>query len=129
MNELLAHAHMLNDFQKKLVTNLPSPLCNHVTLANINGKTLTLHTSSQAWASKLRFLTPELLNNAHTFCAPFKPKSIRIKVIPAEPEQNVARRKTEISDLSSKHIHNAANGISDPNLRAALLKLAQTNST
>ena len=42
----------LQIFQEKLKAKLPSPLCDHFILANIDKTTLTLHTDSPAWAAR-----------------------------------------------------------------------------
>lgn len=125
LSGLLQHASELNKIQENLKAKLPPTLRDHVILANVNNQTLTLHTDSQAWASKLRFVTAELLKDAQLYCSPYKPKSIRIKVVPIETVAEATTRSITLSENSAEHIRDVAESMAVPELRTALLKLSQ----
>lgn len=125
---LLQHASELRAFQEELKTKLPSPLCDHFILANISEDTLTLHTDSPAWAARLRFLTPDILNHARQLRRLHPPRTIRIKIVPPVSQPASLKRTINLSRKNAKLIRDTANSISDPVLRAALTRLSQNKS-
>lgn len=125
---LYRHVSDLRELQNKLKTKLPSPVCDHFILANINEDTLTLHTDSSAWAARLRFLTPDILSAARQLCRLPPPQTIRIKVVPPTIETTTIKRSINLSSKNAQLILETANTIADPVLRAALTRLAQSKS-
>jgi hypothetical protein len=118
----------LQIFQEKLKAKLPSPLCDHFILANIDKTTLTLHTDSPAWAARFRFITPDILSHAQKLCNPYSPKTIRIKVVPPVSSSKQKKRTVNLSSKNAKLILDTANSITDPVLRDALIRLSQHKS-
>ncbi|TPW16939.1 MAG: hypothetical protein FD130_852 [Halothiobacillaceae bacterium] len=61
LDPLFNHLHHLKATAKLLQSLLPEPYKSHTRLANFQDNILTLHTSSAAWATKLRYQTPALI--------------------------------------------------------------------
>jgi hypothetical protein len=125
---LCQRASELRVFQDKLKAKLSPPLCDHFILANIDDNTLTIHTDSSAWAARLRFKTPDILSHIQELCGANSPLTIRIKVAPPAHQNKTALRTIKLSNKNAQLIQDAANSITDPVLRGALLKLAQGKS-
>jgi len=58
---LLQHSQTLEQLDNRLQASLPIPLQQHCYIANLRNNTLVVHTDSSLWATRLRYLTPELL--------------------------------------------------------------------
>lgn len=58
---LLQHSQTLEQLDKWLQASLPIPLQQHCYIANLRNNTLVVHTDSSLWATRLRYLIPELL--------------------------------------------------------------------
>lgn len=58
---LLQHSQTLEQLDNWLQASLPIPLQPHCYIANLRNNTLVVHTDSSLWATRLRYLTPELL--------------------------------------------------------------------
>lgn len=58
---LWQHSQKLEQLDNWLHASLPIPLQQHCYIANLRNNTLVVHTDSSLWATRLRFLTPELL--------------------------------------------------------------------
>lgn len=58
---LLQHNQLLEQLDNWLQASLPIPLQQHCCIANLRNTTLVVHTDSSLWATRLRYLTPELL--------------------------------------------------------------------
>ena len=118
---------LLQAIQDKLQTTLPPPLSDNFIIANVSKDTLVLHTQSPAWAAKLRFNTPLILDSVKEFYDTVPPKSLRIKVVPDSPQQAQVqtKRKIGISKTNSQLIKSTAESIKDSSLRESLLKLSR----
>ena len=116
---------LLKTIQDKLQTTLPPPLSDNFIVANVSKDTLVLHTQSPAWASKLRFNTPLILECIKQFYDATPPKSLRIKVVPESPQHAPPTRKISISSGNAQLIKSTAESITDSRLREALLKLSR----
>jgi hypothetical protein len=122
---LQQHANAVRILQEKIKAKLPPPLSDHFIIANIDAKTLTLHTDNSAWAARLRFKTPDILSCVQKLHDQDCPQTIRIKVVPAEIHAAKPKRKLHLSNENAQLIRETANSITDPVLRDALIKLSQ----
>ena len=59
---LLQHSQTLEQLNYWLQASLPISLQPHCYIANLRNTTLVVHTDSSLWATRLRYLTPELLS-------------------------------------------------------------------
>ena len=127
MADICKHAEFLYAVNKKLKELLPLPIRDHCILANIGEYSATFHTQSSAWATRLRFSTPELLDILHRQLNLTQIKSVRIKVSLPEGEFRYAKRrpKLALTRKASRLLKSYAESISYAELRTALEKLSQ----
>ena len=105
---------------------LPKSIAPHCLAAVRNESNMTLFVDSSAWSSRLRYLTPELLKSLNNN----EPRidRIKIRVIPPTKKADDDRPKRHPKAPSreeAEHIKSAADYSDDPELSAALRRLAQ----
>jgi len=124
---LVTRTRQLSQLTHILRTLLEPNLAPHCYIGNIEKDRLTLLVDSAAWASKLRFCAQTLLaqiNDAHPGFSHIQ--RIRIKILnqPAktvEPEY----QKPKMNKANAKGLTTLANSVDDPDLQAALARLAK----
>ncbi len=111
-----------------LVQNLlPEPLNTHCRVLAVRDETLILATNSPVWAARLRFHAPLLVKQLYDR-GTVKLRTVRVRVRP--PEKALApppvRRQAALRPGKSgvAALQQAAQTISDPGLKTALLRLA-----
>jgi hypothetical protein len=96
----------------------------------VRGDTAVIATDSPAWLSKIRYLAPELLRILRAAPGLATLQHIQFKVIPAaaaHPAPLPPHRPT-LSRQGADILRSTASGIEDPQLSAALRRLAQRAS-
>ncbi len=123
---LLQQAQRLQEFTQTLAEILPPSVGEHCRVGSVASDTVILVTDSPAWSTRLRFYTPEILAHFRQRLG-LELRSVRIRVhspeAPREAPHPVSRRLI-LSPHSAEIIKQTALGISDPDLRQALLRLA-----
>ena len=124
LSQILDHIENINRLQAKLSNYLEAPLNQHVVVADYRQQTLVLHADSAAWTTRLRYRTRELL-------AVFKTElpelcTIHIKNRHPAPSRQPTRQAARVTPKAASALRAAADGIADPSLRRALLKIAAT---
>jgi hypothetical protein len=104
---------------------LPDTLKTHCRVLSVRDETLVLAADSPVWAARLKFHSSQLvkqLNRQQTV----KLRTVRIRVRPPEKEVAGERRNTplKLGINSSTALRQAADSVSDPDLKSALLRLA-----
>ncbi|MEN8216175.1 MAG: DUF721 domain-containing protein [Pseudomonadota bacterium] len=61
LKRLLQHSETLKHLNKIFQASLSDPLKQHCHVANFRQKILVVHTDSSIWATRLRYMAPELL--------------------------------------------------------------------
>jgi hypothetical protein len=124
--DLCKKAKSIQIIDKELKTYLDPFLHDHFELANIKTDVATLLVSSSAWATRLRYNIPAILdalNNQLNFASV---KTVRIKVKKIIPDNTVLNKKPIfLSEKSAQILVSVANNFSDPELRACILKLSK----
>ncbi len=129
LGNLYEQTQRIQDFKDKLSEHLGSPLNEHCTLANYKNDLIVMHADSPAWATKLRFSTPDIISYMQRECHLNTLKTIRVKVVPTIKKINrTPARRLILSSKSTKLIRNIANSMTDHNLRNSLLKLTKHNN-
>ena len=136
INKLIKHHSALSGLVRSITEHqqlldyiralLPKSMAPHCLAAIRNGNNLTLFADSPAWSSRLRYLTAELLRTLSNN----EPRidRIKIRVIPAikRPETNRTKRHPNaLPKEEAEQIKSTADFIDDPELSAALRRLAQ----
>jgi len=132
LNNLCTHAKGIYALNEKLQKYLDPSLRSHCTVANYSDETLTVNAETSAWASKLRYCVPDILNYAKHECGLTRLKSVRIKVSPSHNKSvrsNLSStrsvKKASLSKKSADFIENVATSIKDPALRKSILKISK----
>jgi hypothetical protein len=124
---LVARARSLLELQALVHRLLPEPLNTHCRVLVVRDETLILATSSPVWAARLRFHAPLLVKQLSDHKT-VKLRTVRVRVRP--PEKTAAaspvRRQTALRPGKSgaAALQQAAQTVSDPGLKTALLRLA-----
>lgn len=111
---------------------VPESMRQHVLACAVRERILVLFTDNAAWGSQLRFIESAILDAIATQTG-HRLDSVRLKIqqaassrpVSASPASSKPHDKREISDHSRALIESAADGISDPDLAAALHRLAR----
>lgn len=122
LSQLCDHIQKLNSLQTKLRDYLDPPLNEHVIIADYRQKTLVFHADSAAWATKLRYRTPELLRLFRDDLPGLR--SIRVKNPPVETTVRKTRSAAGASPATVDTIRQVADRITDLPLRSVLLRIA-----
>ncbi|UCC55332.1 MAG: DUF721 domain-containing protein [Gammaproteobacteria bacterium] len=125
LSRLLGHARSLKKLDAELHDLIPPPLGDHCRILSIRDDTLVLAADSPVWAARLRFQATQLakqLSDRRTVNL----RTVRVRVRPPESRHKAppARKHIPISRKNFHALRQAAREITDPGLRAALLRLA-----
>jgi len=123
LSSILTHIETLRQLQKHLCSRLDPPLNQHITIANFHRQTLIVHTDSSAWAAKLRFKIPDILDIVRNNHQLTDIQTVRIKVMPVEQTTDMAP-PAKISRQAAGILRQVADNISDPALRSSLHNLS-----
>ena len=126
LKQLTAQAQRLGTLDLLAKEVLPPGLQQHVRLAAIRDGCLVFHADSGAWATQLRYRTPEILARL-----PQQPefdgvRSIRVRPCAEIPAQQLApNRMRPLSPAVATAIKSQAESIDDERLRQALQRIAR----
>ncbi|MCZ6802447.1 MAG: DUF721 domain-containing protein [Proteobacteria bacterium] len=126
--DICKKAHSIQEIDHKLKNLLDPSLKNHFELANIKTDIVILLVSSPAWATRLRYNIPAILNALNNQLNFTSVKTIRIKVRKAIPDYLSSNKKQiYLSDKSAQFLSKVANNFNDPQLRSCILRLSKNN--
>jgi hypothetical protein len=130
VSHLLAGASVLEKLAAIVHELLPPPLREHCRVLSVRGETLVMAADSPVWAARLRFHSPKLvkqLGNIQTV----KLRTIHVRVRPVDKPPAVVRRLNTpcLSVENSLALEQTARGVTDPGLKASLLRLARRKGT
>ncbi|MEJ2425934.1 MAG: DciA family protein [Candidatus Thiodiazotropha sp.] len=104
---------------------LPPPLDQQVRAAVMHNGYLTLFTESPVWASRLRYIAPQLQRNLMGKGVPTTRVQVRITHESVAPKRVRVRRLEAMSEQSSESLRLTAESLSDRDLKQALLRLSR----
>jgi hypothetical protein len=121
---LLERARKLSRFERAVLQLLPVELAAHCKVLNLKSEILVLATPSPAWAGRLRFAAPDLIERLkREFAVDIRQVELRIQPPSVEP-RTAAKPPLRISMASATLLAQTARGIDYPPLQEALLRLA-----
>lgn len=121
---LFSHVQTLAGLQIWLKNQLPRPLNEHCQVVNLRDGTLILGASSPVWATRLRYLAPQLGIQMGQKTSG-KPLKVKIKVLaPTLPPGARANQRASISTATGKLLEQIAADIRHPDLSTALVRVA-----
>jgi hypothetical protein len=124
-SRLVSQARALLGLDGLVQELLPDALKTHCRVLSVRDETLVLAADSPVWAARLKFHSSQLvkqLNRQQTV----KLRTVRIRVRPPEKQLETERRNTplKLGINSATALRQAADSVSDPDLKSALLRLA-----
>ena len=122
---LVQYARQLQALTRLLNQCLSGELADHVLVANLHNETLVLQADSAAWATKLRYLAPQLLRCLQQHEPLASVQRLEFRVAPQSQPATPAASPAQLSSAGADTILASAQTVSDPNLRAALKRLAR----
>lgn len=122
---LLSHIETLQRVSRRVHQCLPPLLRGHCTVANYKNHVLILHAETPAWTTRLRFLLPDLQKQLADDRLFENLSEIQVRTEPQSADRTKPQRRIAISAASAAVIKSLAEGIPDPALQAALLRLAK----
>ena len=129
IQNLVKKAQTIQQTGQKLQSLLEPELQNRFILANINQDVAVLHTQSSAWATRLRYHIPVILNILNQQLGLENIKTVRIKITPVLTEKVSPKRKQTLSSETANYLAQVAEGYSDSRLRDALLRISRKQNT
>ncbi|MEK7323365.1 MAG: DUF721 domain-containing protein [Pseudomonadota bacterium] len=126
LSPLLTQVRLLHRLTGVLRGVMGSPLAEHCQAANLDGATLVISTDSPVWAAKLRYQLTTLLTQLQARGDLPPIEQLRIRVLPANQVRPApAARRLAISSEAAAVISHVAENTTDPQLQAALRRLAR----
>jgi len=124
--DIIAKVQHLKALDKMLKQCLDDQLAAHCRVANLNKGSLVIEADSGAWATQLRYLSPEILSFMRSTGRQYSLRSIRTYIHPKALEREKKTEKQHaISKTSGDLIGETAGKINHPALKEALEKLAK----
>ena len=135
--EFLIQAKKLAYFTQLLHSILPLECRGHVTVANVRNQNLMLITDSPVWTTRLRQLSPQILQfirkntaNSSNNKEQIHHVQISTRYQASSPDQQQAKKRKDkpalqISDKTSSMLSQSADSIQHQQLKASLLRLAR----
>jgi hypothetical protein len=103
---------------------LPQDLASECRVANVRDQVLTVHINNAAWATRLRFLVPGLIESLRRLADFTSVDEIRLKVVPVADVRPSARNAEDRRQPDSVPLLELAGTIDDAGLKGAILRLA-----
>ncbi|MFU8797515.1 MAG: DUF721 domain-containing protein [Gammaproteobacteria bacterium] len=117
---------LLDSLTALLKKNLPSPLQKHCQVANLRDNCLIIMTDSAAWATQIRFLTPDLLKCLKQTPELYNLRTLEFYVDPAidntPPEIFIKREPLSANNIQ---LLQRVGNMRDDELGKALRKMAE----
>ncbi|GJM04353.1 MAG: hypothetical protein DHS20C09_03440 [marine bacterium B5-7] len=125
---LYKKAISIQEIDRNLKKLLDQSLKDKFELANINADAAILLVSSSAWATRLRYNIPAILNAFNKQLNLTSIKTIRIKIKKSLPENSaVIKKPIYLSNYSAQFLNDVADSFSDPELRNCFLNISKNH--
>jgi len=123
---LFKKASTIQEIDRKLKLLLDPFLKDKFELANINPDNAVLLVRSSAWATRLRYNIPAILDALNYQLNFASIKTVRIKINKSIPDKPVLIKKPiYLSNNSAQFLNDVANNFNDPELRKCILNISK----
>lgn len=125
---LLRHARLLEAMTKTLRSHLPAEVAAHCWVGGVRGRMLVVVTDSASFAVAAHYRQHEILARINNdFKAELREPlgEFKTRVSPLPAAAKMPRKRPELSSDSARGLACAAESVTDPELKAALTRLAQ----
>ncbi len=127
---LINRASQQDAWTDQLRALLPQDLASQCRVANVRDQTLTVHINNAAWATRLRFLVPGLLESLGRLGDFATVNDIRLKVVPVATDSTPSAENDRLPRPPDRaSLLALANSIDDADLRGVVLRLAAQADT
>ena len=126
LGRLVRRARRLEALQREAAAHLGLPLAAHVRVADVREGTLVLVADGPAWAARARFHARPLAAHLGRRFG-LRLARTRVRVVPPPPAAP-RRGRPPLPPAAREALLGAARGVRDPDLRAALRRLARRGS-
>ena len=122
---LLGHAARQDAWTAQLRALLPQELASECRVGNVRDHVLTVHINNAAWATRLRFLVPELLQSLNRLADFTTVTEIRLKVVPlVSAARQITHIDSSVRPPDAVPLLELASHVDSAGLRDAILRLA-----
>ena len=126
---LLSEANRFTRLGRRLSGQLPAEFVPHTKLAALRDGCLVLLADTPAWATRLRYATPQILQQL-SLCQEFASvKSIRVRVLRPDAPSGQTGRRNAMTVPATTALLRQASVTKDCRLRAALERLARNKDS
>lgn len=126
LQTLVKKAQRIQQLGQKLETRLDPSLQGNFTLANINEGVATILADSSAWATRLRYQIPVILDVLNNQLGQHHVSTVRIKITRQNQETTTVKKKEiSISSETANYLTQTADAFGDGPIRDSLLKIAR----
>jgi hypothetical protein len=125
--DLYTKSGKLERMNEIISKHLPQELAPYTQVSNFSQGVLTLEVSNTAWATQLRFLTPDLLAALRSKEKLFQIASIKVIIKQRSLSKRIKSEKSiSATEKSYLLLNQEANQIENPKLKSAFNKLAKS---
>jgi hypothetical protein len=121
---LIRHASLQDAWTDQLRALLPQDLASECRVANVRDQVLTVHINNAAWATRLRFQIPQLIESLRRLADFASVNEIRLKVVPVADAASPVHGTEERRPPDRVPLLELAGTIDDADLKDVLLRLA-----
>lgn len=125
MQALLSNSRLQQALLLQVRTLLPAPISEHCAGVVQHGRQLLLYADSSAWAGRLRFVTRGLTAQLKQSGLNLDRITVRVLLKANPRQQKKSHRIRQLSSDNAALLVETAETIDDPDLRAAMKRLAR----
>lgn len=125
---LNAHARELQAATEALQATLPEAMRGHWQVTSMDAERLVLSTENASWATGLRPRQAQLLDAVAAIVGE-RPARMEIRIHPPRHTPEETKRRQHLSAKAAERLNEAAAGMADPRLSAALRRIAARHSS
>ncbi|MEQ8288784.1 MAG: DUF721 domain-containing protein [Gammaproteobacteria bacterium] len=126
LQNLVKKAQRIQQLGRKLESRLDPSFQGHFTLANINDGVAIILANSSAWATRLRYHIPDILDELTNQLGQGRVKTVRIKIAPTHQEIiATGKKQNKLSREAASYLIRTADDFGDSPIRDTLLSIAR----
>ncbi len=128
LNLLISQAKLLTQIGIIINQVINYQIAEHTEVVKIHNGQLTLICDSAVWATRLRYMEPQIIKKLTQFSITRQISKLEIKVRPlafTAKKSEPLKRRAHLSQNAAEQMLQEAKAINDPQLQAAIQKLAR----
>ena len=126
LQNLVKKAQRIQQLGKMLESRLDPSFPGNFTLANINDGVATILANSSAWATRLRYHIPDILDELKKQLRQDRVKTVRIKIAPTHQDiPAIEKKQNKLSREAASYLIRTADDFGDSPIRDTLLSIAR----